>query len=251
MSIGKLLDRLPDLPMLDFSTFGDVEIKSLSSIQHVGGGFLARNWIAVPHVTHHDEADVTELEQARSSNKSVPDGTKVAFPVVLIKALVVVLQEFPKFNASLDSSAKNLILKKYFNIGVAVDTPKGLLVPVFKGCDRKSIDELSKEFAEKIAKARDKGLSIEDMSGGSFTLSWLGGLGGTGFTPIINVPEVAILGTGKLQTKPTRGPDDGVVWRQFLPLSLSYDHRVINGADAATFLTRLAAILAEPKRLLA
>lgn len=241
------LGALPPVPPIDFAMFGEVEERDLPKPQYFGGQFLARNWVTIPHVTHNDEADITDLEAYRKSFPVPEDGAKVSMPVLLVKAIVATLKKFPKFNASLDSTGRKIILKKYFHIGVAVDTPNGLLVPVLQNADQKNINTLSNELAELSTMARSKGLPMDKMIGGSFTLSSIGVLGGTSFTPIINAPEVAILGATKTFWKPERGENDEIVWRLKIPLSLSYDHRVINGADAARFLTHMAEIMPDPE----
>jgi pyruvate dehydrogenase E2 component (dihydrolipoamide acetyltransferase) len=237
---------LPPWPQTDHSAWGEVEVKPLGRIQKLTAGFLHRNWVSIPHVTHHDEADVTALEVWRKQQSTAE--RKLTLLPYLVKASVQALREFPHFNASLDASG-NLVLKKYFNIGVAVDTPNGLLVPVVHNADRLSVPDLADRIGALSAKAREKGLPMADMSGGCFSISALGALGGTAFTPIINAPEVAILGVTKTAWKPTRGEGDAVVWRLMCPLSLSYDHRVINGADAARFVSRLAVLLGDPQAM--
>ncbi|OAI94780.1 2-oxo acid dehydrogenase subunit E2 [Pseudomonas putida] len=236
---------LPAWPQVDFSEFGEVEARALSRVQTLTARYMSRNWLMIPHVTHHDDADITALEQQRKARNAAGEPVKLTLLPYLIKAVVEALKAFPQFNASLDGSGKQLVLKKYFHIGVAVDTRFGLLVPVIRDCDRKSVAQLAQELQAITSKARDKGLGMAEMSGGCFTISSLGAFGGTGFTPIVNAPEVAILGVTRSQEKPRRGADDQVEWRQVLPLSLSYDHRVINGADAARFTARLAQLLAE------
>jgi len=243
--VPSLLAALAPLPEADFSEFGDVEIRPLSRIQQLTGAFLGRNWVTVPHVTHHDEVDVTDAEARRVAwNAEHPD-QKLTPVVLLVRALAQVLAEFPQFNASLGADGKTLILKKYINIGVAVDTPKGLVVPVIRGIPDKSLPEIAAALAALAEKARAKGLSMAEMSGSSMAISSLGHIGGTAFTPIINAPDVAILGATAIQLRPAPAADGGIAWRKMLPLSLSYDHRVINGADAARFVkavgTRLAA----------
>jgi pyruvate dehydrogenase E2 component (dihydrolipoamide acetyltransferase) len=240
---------LPPWPQVDFAAFGAVEVKPLSRIQQLTAGFLTRNWVMIPHVTHHDDADVTALDVVRKQIGSQHADVKITLLPFLMKAAVAALANFPAFNASLDASGKSLVLKKYFHIGVAVDTPSGLLVPVIRDCDKKSVVELAREVATISAKARTKGLAMSEMSGGCFSISSLGAIGGTAFTPIINAPEVAILGVTSTTWKPQR-KGDAIDWRLMLPLSLSYDHRVINGADAARFTRYLAEVLAEPQRLI-
>jgi len=238
---------LPAWPAIDFAAFGAVEVKPLSRIQGLTAGFLARNWLSIPHVTHQDDVDITALEALRQT-LGAPRPSALAF---FAKALVSALQAFPQFNASLDGSAKNLVLKKYFHIGIAIDTPRGLVVGVVRDCDRKPATEIAADIAALSTKARGRGLPMTDMEGGCMSISSLGGIGGTGFTPIVNAPEVAILGITKAEWKPRRGPNDAIEWRLKAPLSLSYDHRVINGADAARFLRHLDDVLAAPQTLLA
>jgi len=245
---GTGLNLLP-WPQVDFSKFGEIENKSLSRIKKISGANLARNWAMIPHVTQHDEADITEMEAFRKSVSEQYKDVKVTPLVFLIKAVVAALRKFPAFNASLDATGENLILKHYFHIGIAVDTPDGLVVPVIRDCDKKGLIELAKEMAEISAKARDKKLGPADMSGGCFSISSLGGIGGVAFTPIINAPEVAILGVSKSQTKPVWNGKEFAP-RLMLPLSLSYDHRVIDGAEAARFTAYLAQTLGDIRRLL-
>jgi pyruvate dehydrogenase E2 component (dihydrolipoamide acetyltransferase) len=237
-------ENLPPWPEGDFSQFGEIEETTLSRVQALTGAFMSRNWLRIPHVTHHDDVDTTDLETYRKGLD-----VKLSPLVFMVKALVAGLKAFPHFNASLDASGKKLILKKYFHIGVAIDTPNGLLVGVVRDCDRKSLPDLSAEIADMSTRAREKGLSMAEMSGGSMTISSLGGIGGTAFTPIINAPEVAILGVTRSDWKPRRGEGGELEWRHKTPLSLSYDHRVINGADAARFLRYLDGVLAEPETL--
>ena len=245
---GAGLDLLP-WPKVDFAKFGAVERKELSRIKKISGANLHRNWVMIPHVTNNDEADITELEAFRvSTNKeNEKSGTKVTMLAFVIKAVVAALKKFPDFNASLDGDA--LVYKQYFHIGFAADTPNGLVVPVLKDADKKGILQISAEMGELAKKARDGKLGAADMQGGSMSISSLGGIGGTHFTPIINAPEVAILGLSKGQIKPVW---DGkqFVPRLVLPLSLSYDHRVIDGASAARFNAYLGAVLADYRRIL-
>lgn len=241
-----LLDHLPSWPSADFSEFGAVEIRPIGRIQQLTGSLLGRNWVAIPHVTHHDEADITDMELRRKT-RAHESTSKVTAVVLLIRAMVDALREFPQFNASLSADGKELALKKYFNVGVAVDTPRGLLVPVLRDCDRKTLDEVASELSTLSAKARDKGLSLREMSGGCITISSLGHIGGAAFTPIINAPELAILGVSRARVVATPGNDGAIAWRTMLPLSLSYDHRVINGADAARFVRFIAERLALPE----
>ena len=238
-------------PSLDFSKFGATEIQALSRIKKISGPNLARNWTMIPHVTQFDEADVTELEAFRKSTNDKLDktGTKVTMLAFVMKACVAALRKYPNFNSSLDADGANLILKKYFHIGFAADTPNGLVVPVIRDCDQKGISQLAKETAELAAKAREGKLSPAEMQGASFTISSLGGVGGTAFTPIINAPEVAILGLSRSDIKPHW---DGAAFvpRLKLPLSLSYDHRVIDGAQAARFTNTLGELLSDMRRVL-
>lgn len=236
---------LPPWPDVDYAAFGEIETVPLSRIQKLGAGYLARNWVTIPHVTHQDEADITALESVRK-RLSEESGVKVTLLPFLIKAVAAGLARFPAFNASLDADGQTLVLKKYFHVGFAVDTPKGLIVPVVRDCERKSVVELASGIAALGARARDKGLPMADMVGGCMTVSSLGHIGGTGFTPIVNAPEVAILGVMRAQWKPQR-EGDGMSWRLMLPLSLSYDHRVLNGADVARFAAHLADMLAKPE----
>lgn len=239
---------LPPWPQVDFSAFGEVESKPLSRVQGLTAAFLHRNWLAIPHVTHHDEVDITALEAHRKALADPSQGGKISPLAFQVKAVVAALKAFPQFNASLDETGKTLILKKYFHIGIAVDTPAGLLVAVVRDCDQKSVADIAGEIQAVSAKAREKGLTMAEMSGGCFTISSLGGIGGTAFTPIINAPEVAILGVTKARWVATRNGDD-TEWKMMLPLSLSYDHRVINGADAARFTRHLGELLAQPEAL--
>lgn len=226
-------------PPSEFSEFGPVEIVPLSKIQQVGGRFLARNWSEIPHVTHQDEADVTELELRRAEVGARDPAAKPTSLSLYAKAVTDTLVEFPRFNASLAPDKARLVEKKYIHIGFAIDTPSGLVVGVVRDCDRKTSLEIGVEVAALAAKARSKGLSMSDMSGGTFTISSLGALGGTAFSPIVNAPEVAILGLSRLIDRPAQGAANEIVWRKMLPLSLTYDHRVINGADAARFCSSL------------
>lgn len=239
---------LPRWPEVDFTEFGDSESLPLSKIQSLTAGFMHRNWLSIPHVTHHDDLDVTALEDYRKRLQQENPSEKVTPLAFQIKALVQALKKFPQFNASLDQDGTTLTLKKYFNVGLAVDTPKGLLVPVIRNCDKKSIGDIAAETIALAKKARDKGLSVNDMSGGCMTITSLGGLGGTAFTPIINAPEVAILGISKMRIISQRG-EGGAEWRTILPVSLSYDHRVINGADASRFVSFIGDALSNPSDL--
>ncbi|MDX1555095.1 MAG: dihydrolipoyllysine-residue acetyltransferase [Xanthomonadales bacterium] len=247
---GGLPFDLAPPPKVDFSKFGDTEKVELTRIQKLSGPYLHRNWVSIPHVTHNDEADITDMENFRKSSAAEAEaqGFKLTPLVFLIKASVAALRKFPDFNASLDPSGEFLIRKKYFNIGIAVDTPGGLVVPVLRNCQAKGIMELAKELSDVSAKARDGKLTPTDLSGGCFSISSLGGIGGTGFSPIINMPEVAILGVSRHKMSPVW---DGEAFkpRLVLPLSLSYDHRVIDGASAARFTRYLASRLEDLRRL--
>jgi pyruvate dehydrogenase E2 component (dihydrolipoamide acetyltransferase) len=240
---------LPEWPQIDFAKFGPVETKPLSRIRKLSGGFLHRNWVSIPHVTQHDEADITELEAFRKENAQVAEkeGFKLTMLAFLVKASVNALRQFPDFNASLDKTGENLIVKKYYHIGVAVDTPDGLVVPVIRDADRKGVFDLARELAEISKFAREKKLKPDSMRGGTFSISSLGGIGGTSFTPIINAPEVAILGVARSQMRPVY-KDGAFAPRLMLPLSLAYDHRVIDGAAGARFTTYLASVLSDFRR---
>jgi pyruvate dehydrogenase E2 component (dihydrolipoamide acetyltransferase) len=245
---GGELGLLP-WPKVDFTRFGEVESKALSRIKKISGANLHRNWVMIPHVTNHDEADITELEAFRVqlNKENEKAGIKVTMLAFMIKATVAALKKFPNFNASLDGD--NLVLKKYFNVGFAADTPNGLVVPVIKDADKKGVLEISQEMNELAKLARDGKLKPDQMQGGCFSISSLGGIGGTYFTPIINAPEVAIMGVCKSYQKPVW---DGkqFVPRLTLPLSLSWDHRVIDGAEAARFNTYFGQLLADFRRIL-
>jgi pyruvate dehydrogenase E2 component (dihydrolipoamide acetyltransferase) len=238
-------------PSLDFSKFGETELQPLSRIKKISGPNLHRNWVMMPHVTQFDDADITELEEFRkSANESLAkSGVKLTMLAFVIKASVSALKKFPAFNASLDANGENLILKHYYHIGFAADTPNGLVVPVVKNADKKGVAEIAKEMGELSAQARDGKLKPADMQGASFTISSLGGIGGTKFTPIINAPEVAILGLSKSTIQPVW---DGKQFapRLIMPLSLSYDHRVIDGAMGARFIVYLGEVLADMRKTL-
>ena len=237
-------------PVVDFAKFGEVDIKPLSRIKKISGANLHRNWVTIPHVTQFDEADITEMEAFRKdlSVEYAKQNIKITPLVFLLKAVVKALQQYPDFNASLDASGENLVYKNYFHIGVAVDTPDGLMVPVLRDVDKKGLVQLAKELGEISAKAREKKITAADMQGGCFSISSLGGIGGTAFTPIINAPEVAILGVSRSNMKPVY-KDGEFVARLMLPLSLSYDHRVIDGALAARFTAYLAKVLSDIRLL--
>jgi pyruvate dehydrogenase E2 component (dihydrolipoamide acetyltransferase) len=242
-------DGLPPWPKVDFARFGPVEQVELSRIKRISGPVLARNWLAIPHVTQHDESDVTELEAFRKevNTEHGQDGVKVTMVALLLKASAAALRIHPELNSSLEGD--HLILKRYYHLGVAVDTPEGLVVPVIRDVDRKGLLELARELGEVSGRARAGRLTREDIEGGTFSISSLGGIGGTAFTPIINAPEVAILGVSRTATKPV-WRDGEFVPRLMLPLSLSYDHRVVDGALAARFTTTLASLLSDPRRML-
>jgi pyruvate dehydrogenase E2 component (dihydrolipoamide acetyltransferase) len=248
---GALPFNLPAWPDVDFAKFGPVESKPLSRIQKLSGPYLHRNWVSIPHVTQCDDADITDLEAFRKSQtiETEKQGFKLTMLAFMIKACVTALRHFPQFNASLDKSGESLIVKKYYHIGVAVDTPGGLVVPVVRDADRKGVFDLARELAEISKLAKDGKLKAGDMQGGTFSISSLGGIGGTYFTPIINAPELAILGVSRSAMKPVWNGKEFVP-RLILPLSLSYDHRVIDGAVAARFTTELAKILSDIRRTL-
>jgi pyruvate dehydrogenase E2 component (dihydrolipoamide acetyltransferase) len=242
---------LPKVPVVDFGQFGPVEIKPLSRIQKISGARLQASWINLPHVTQHEDADITDLEVARAALKSQAsqEGVRLTPLAFIVKACLLALREFPRFNSSLDAGGENLVLKKYFNIGFAADTPNGLVVPVIANADRLSLYEIARVLAAMSERARAGKLKNTEMQGGTFTISSLGSIGGTAFTPIINAPEVAILGVSKSSQKPVY--DRGAFLpRLMLPLSLSYDHRVIDGAEAARFVVFLAKTLGDVKALL-
>jgi pyruvate dehydrogenase E2 component (dihydrolipoamide acetyltransferase) len=243
--------ELPPWPDVDFAKFGPVEAKPLSRVQKLSGPNLLRNWISIPHVTQFDEADITELEAFRRQNTAETEkrGFKLTMLAFLIKACVTALRQHPQLNSSLERGGENLVIKKYFHIGVAVDTPEGLVVPVIRDADRKGVFELAGELAEVSRLARERKLKPGDMQGGTFSISSLGGIGGTAFTPIINAPEVAILGVSKSQTRPVWNGKEFVP-RLMLPFALSYDHRVIDGASAARFTAYLANVLSDIRRTL-
>ena len=242
--------NLPAWPQVDFAKFGPIETVALSRIKKLSGANLARNWVMIPHVTQHDEADITELEEFRKSQAEAAksQGVRITLLAFVMKAAVAALKAFPQFNASLSADGESLILKSYCHIGVAVDTPDGLVVPVIRDVDTKGVLQLARELAEISAKARDRKLAPGDMQGGSFSISSLGGIGGVAFTPIINAPEVAILGVSRSVLRP-QYVDGALSPRLMLPLSLSYDHRVIDGAQGARFTAYLATVLGDIRRL--
>ena len=248
--MGGGLNLLP-WPKVDFAKFGEIETRELSRIKKISGANLARNWAMIPHVTQHDDADITDLEDLRVAlnKENEKAGIKLTMLAFLMKAVVSAMQKYPDFNASLDADGGTLVLKKYFHIGFAADTPNGLVVPVVRDVDRKGVIQIAQETGELAKKARDGKLGPAEMSGGCFSISSLGGIGGTGFTPIVNAPEVAILGVSKSAIKPVW---DGKQFapRLILPLSLSYDHRVIDGASTARFTAYLGQVLADMRRVL-
>jgi pyruvate dehydrogenase E2 component (dihydrolipoamide acetyltransferase) len=245
---GSGLDLLP-WPSLDFSKFGSTELQPLSRIKKMSGPNLHRNWVMIPHVTQYEQTDVTELEAFRvaSNEQSKKSGVRLTILAFVIKAVVTVLKRYPDFNASLDEKGENLIIKNYWNIGFAADTALGLVVPVVKDADKKGVLEIAKEMGDLSALAREGKLNPSDMQGASFTITSLGGIGGTYFTPLINAPEVAILGLSKLSMQPVWNGKEFVP-RLILPLSLSYDHRVIDGAQGTRFTTYLAEVLADMRK---
>jgi pyruvate dehydrogenase E2 component (dihydrolipoamide acetyltransferase) len=242
---------LPPWPQVDFAKFGAVESVPLTRIQKISGPYLARNWVMIPHVTQHDEADITALEAFRKAQGEAAkkDGVHLTLLAFVMKACVAALKQYPQFNASFAPDGQSLIVKKYFHIGVAVDTPEGLVVPVIRDADAKGALQIARELGEVSARARDRKLAPGDMQGGSFSISSLGGIGGTAFTPIINAPEVAILGVSRAALKPVYHDGKKPQPRLMLPLSLSYDHRVIDGAQGARFIAFLSAVLGDIRRL--
>ncbi len=242
---------LPEMPRIDFAKFGEVEERQLGRIKRLTAVNVHRSWLHVPHVTQHDEADITELEAFRKEHaeEAQAQGFKLTPLVFIMKACVAALRAHPEVNSSLAPSGESLILKRYFHIGIAVDTPEGLVVPVVRDVEQKGIFDLARELAEVSARAREKKLKLDDLQGGSFTISSLGGIGGTGFTPIVNAPEVAILGVSRSRQRPVWNGSEFAP-RLMLPLSLSYDHRVIDGAQAARFTTTLCETLADLRKIL-
>jgi pyruvate dehydrogenase E2 component (dihydrolipoamide acetyltransferase) len=244
---GPSLAGMAPWPQVDYAKYGEIERVTLSKIQKISGPNLARNWVMIPHVTHQEEADITELEAFRKQVNAEHPQTKVTMVALLMKAVVATLKEFPDFNSSLDGD--ELVRKRYWNIGFAADTPFGLVVPVIKGVDQKGLLDVATELRDLSGKAREGKLGPAEMSGATFTISSLGGIGGTGFTPIINAPEVAILGVTRSAMKPVWNGTEFTP-RLVVPLSLSYDHRVIDGAAAARFMVHLAAVLSDLRRVL-
>ncbi len=257
MQAGGIASSTPTFEVLpppneDFSKYGTIETVALSRIQKISGKYLHRNWVRIPHVTQFDESDITDLEEFRQSIKAdaKAQGFGLSPLAFIVKAVAVALKKFPKFNSSLDAGGENLVLKKYYHIGIAVDTPNGLVVPVIRDANSKTVMEIAKEMTELSIKARDGKLAPADMKGGCFSVSSLGGIGGTAFTPIINAPEVAILGVSRSKIKPEYNKKGEIEPRLMLPLSLSYDHRVIDGADAARFIVYLSSVLSDLKKML-
>ena len=246
---GIAISAMPDI---DFSKFGEIEAVPLNRIKKISGAHLHRSWVTVPHVTQFDEADITDLEAFRKSltKEAEKRGVRLTPLVFMMKAVVAALKAFPDFNASLESSGERLILKKYFNIGVAVDTPNGLMVPVFRDVDQKGLFDLAEELSSTAGRARDGKLAPNDMQGGCFSISSLGGIGGSHFTPIVNAPEVAILGIGKAKMQPVYVDDGSFKPGLILPLALSYDHRVIDGAQGARFTSYLSQVITDIRRVL-
>jgi pyruvate dehydrogenase E2 component (dihydrolipoamide acetyltransferase) len=244
------VSALPRLPEVDFAKFGPIEVRPLSRIQRISGARLQASWVNLPHVTQHEDADVTDMEAIRVALKDkAPAGVRLTALAFIVKAGVLALKEFPRFNASLDTAGENLVYKKYFHIGFAADTPNGLVVPVIRDADHLGLFQIAQALGALSEKARAGKLTALEMQGGTFTISSLGGIGGTAFTPIINAPEVAILGVSRAAHKPVY-QNGGFVPRLMLPLSLSYDHRVIDGAEAARFIVYLAKVLADPRALI-
>lgn len=242
---------IPPVPVIDFSKFGEIETVELGKIKKISGKFLHTSWLNVPHVTQFDETDITEMDQFRKDMKPVAEkqGVKLTPIVFVMKAVVKALQDFPNMNASLSADGQSLIKKSYYNIGIAVDTPNGLMVPVVKDVDKKGIYELSKDLMAISSKARDGKLSPADMSGGSFTISSLGGIGGTQFTPIVNAPEVGIMGLSKAKMQPVWNGVEFVP-KLIMPFSVSYDHRAIDGAEGVRFTTTVGKYLADLRQLI-
>ncbi len=238
-------------PLPDFSKFGEIERVKMNKIREVTATHLSYAWATIPHVTQFDKADITQLEKARKElNKQVEKaGGKLTVTAILLKIIAAALKEFPQFNSSIDMETKEIIYKKYFNIGVAVDTERGLMVPVIKDVDKKNLTELSVELGELAKKARERKISLEELQGGCFTITNLGGIGGTAFTPVVNSPEVAILGVSRGSYEPVYNGYGVFEPRLMLPLSLSYDHRIIDGADAVRFLRWVIGALEQPLKM--
>jgi pyruvate dehydrogenase E2 component (dihydrolipoamide acetyltransferase) len=246
---GTGLNLLP-LPQVDFARFGPITTQPLSRIRKLSGANLHRNWVTIPHVTQHDDADITELEEFRKiqTEEAKKQGIRFTILCFLLKAVVVALKQHPEFNASLSADGESVVLKQYFHVGIAVDTPNGLVVPVIRDVDKKGLMELAKELGEVSARMRSGKILPADLQGGCFSISSLGGLGGSHFTPIINAPEVAILGVGRSAARPVWNGKEFAP-RTMLPLSVSYDHRVIDGAQGARFISFLSSVLSDIRRL--
>jgi pyruvate dehydrogenase E2 component (dihydrolipoamide acetyltransferase) len=246
---GTGLNLLP-LPQVDFARFGPIATQPLSRIRKLSGANLHRNWVTIPHVTQHDDADITELEEFRKiqTEEAKKQGIRFTILCFLLKAVVVALKQHPEFNASLSADGESVVLKQYFHVGVAVDTPNGLVVPVIRDVDKKGLMELARELGEVSARMRSGKILPADLQGGCFSISSLGGLGGSHFTPIINAPEVAILGVGRSAAHPVWNGKEFAP-RMMLPLSVSYDHRVIDGAQGARFISFLSSVLSDIRRL--
>jgi pyruvate dehydrogenase E2 component (dihydrolipoamide acetyltransferase) len=242
---------LPEMPVIDFSRFGEIERQPLTRIQRISKTYVHRSWLQVPHVTQHDEADITDMDAFRRAHaeEAKAQGFKLTPVAFLMKAAVGALQRFPRLNSSLDPDGEHVILKKYYHLGVAVDTEQGLMVPVVRDVDQKGIFELARELAEISEQARKGKLRPDQIQGASFTITSLGGIGGTDFTPIVNAPEVAILGVSRAAMKPVWNGEEFVP-RLMLPISLSYDHRIVDGALGARFTTYLCGLLSDLRRLL-
>jgi pyruvate dehydrogenase E2 component (dihydrolipoamide acetyltransferase) len=238
--------QAPQTP--DFSAFGPVESRPLTRMQVLVAAAMERSWTSIPHVSHQEEADITALEALRAK-KLEQSGNKISLLPFYAKAAVAALKQFPQVNASLDGAKKNLILKQYYHIGIAIDVPAGLLVPVVRDADKKNVDEIAQEITDLAQQARTKGLPLAKMSGGCFTISSLGAIGGTAFTPIINPPELAIMGISRSYRKPFEAAGGGIEWKTILPFSLSYDHRAVNGSLAGNFCRAFAEHLAKPEAL--
>jgi pyruvate dehydrogenase E2 component (dihydrolipoamide acetyltransferase) len=234
-----LLADLPEWPRVDHGAFGPVTSRPIGKIQRLTARFLGRNWVKIPHVTQQDEIDITDFEDRRVAWNAANPDRKVTPVAPLAKAMAQVLKDYPQFNCSIEADGETVVQKNYYHISIAIETPQGLMVAVVRDVDGKSIVETGAEITALAEKARTRGLSMAEMTGGSMTLSSLGHIGGTGFTPIINAPEVAILGVSKTQIRPMPAADGGIAWRKMLPLSLSYDHRLINGGDAARFIVAM------------
>jgi pyruvate dehydrogenase E2 component (dihydrolipoamide acetyltransferase) len=243
--------RIAPWPRVDFAAFGEIETVPLSRLQKLSADYLHRNWLSIPHVFHQDEVDITALQAVRAKQDQAFPEARMTTLAYIARAVAMALGHHPKFNASIDMVTGTLVQKRYVHIGIAVDTPGGLLVPVIRDCNLRGVAQIADDIARLAKKAREKGLSLPEMSGGCFTISSLGKSGGTAFTPIINAPEVAILGISRPLERPARAPDGGVQWRLMQPLTLSYDHRVNNGIEASRFMATLRGLLESPQTLTA